>query len=148
MPPAHTKNRKEADLPVRDDLLHDLKKLVKGKVPATPLFDHLTTMTAFILRADMIEARTQWITEGGDRKDEFLQVETPDGEIDFHALRHSYGSMLAAAGVHPSIAQKLMRHSTITLTMDLYTHVYRDSDTAAIDSLPSFEKQRKKKKQA
>ena len=71
-----------------------------------------------------------------------------DGEIDFHALRHTYGSMLAAAGVHPSVAQKLMRHSTITLTMDLYTHVYSGTDATAIDCLPSFEKQKPKKKQA
>ena len=148
VPPAHTKNRKEADLPLRDDILDDLKKLVKGKLPATLLFDNLTTMTAAILKADMREARTQWIADGGNKKNDFLKVETPDGEIDFHALRHSYGSMLAAAGVHPSVAQKLMRHSTITLTMDLYTHVYRGSDSVAIDSLPTFEKQKPKKKQA
>jgi integrase len=42
------------------------------------------------------------------------------GVLDFHALRHSFGTHLAEAGVHPKEIQVLMRHSTITLTMDRY----------------------------
>ncbi len=35
------------------------------------------------------------------------------GKLDFHALRHSFGTLLAAAGVHPKAAQDLMRHILI-----------------------------------
>jgi len=35
---------------------------------------------------------------------------------DFHCLRHNTGSLLAANGVHPKVAQILMRHCDINLT--------------------------------
>ena len=40
----------------------------------------------------------------------------------FHDLRHSHATQLLE-GVHPKIAQERLGHSTITTTMDLYTHV-------------------------
>jgi site-specific recombinase XerD len=46
--------------------------------------------------------------------------------VDFHALRHTFISNLARAGVHPRNAQALARHSTIDLTMNVYTHVAMD----------------------
>jgi len=42
---------------------------------------------------------------------------------DFHALRHTFISNLARAGVHPRNAEALARHSTIDLRMNVYTHV-------------------------
>ena len=59
-------------------------------------------------------------------------------QFDFHALRHQLISMLAAAGVHPKTAQELARHSTITLTMDHYTHVGIRDLSSALDTLPSL----------
>ncbi len=41
---------------------------------------------------------------------------------DFHALRHTFITNLVRGGVHPKVAQQLTRHSTITLTMDRYSH--------------------------
>ena len=41
---------------------------------------------------------------------------------DFHSLRHTFITNLARGGVHPKVAQALARHSTITLTMDRYSH--------------------------
>src|SRR3984957_11478267 len=62
-----------------------------------------------------------------------------DGRVfDFHAIRHQFISNLAAAGVHPKVAQTLARHSTITLTMDRYTHLGLLDQTAALDKLPSL----------
>ena len=43
--------------------------------------------------------------------------------LDFHSLRHTFGTNLARAGVAPKVAQELMRHSDINLTMMTYTHV-------------------------
>jgi integrase len=43
--------------------------------------------------------------------------------FDFHALRHQFITNLARAGVAAQVAQTLARHSTITLTMDRYSHV-------------------------
>ena len=38
---------------------------------------------------------------------------------DFHTLRHTQGSLLAASGIHPKVAQTLMRHSDINHTYGL-----------------------------
>jgi integrase len=40
---------------------------------------------------------------------------------DFHALRHSYGTLLAKSGVAPRAAMALMRHTDMRLTMNVYT---------------------------
>ena len=65
-------------------------------------------------------------------------VDTAGRVFDFHALRHQFLSDLARAGVHPKEAQALARHSTITLTMDRYTHLGIFDLTAALDRLPAL----------
>ena len=54
---------------------------------------------------------------------------------DFHSLRHTFGVTLARAGVPPKTLKELMRHSTITLTMDLYAAagVSISDQSAAVD---------------
>jgi len=65
-------------------------------------------------------------------KDEDDKVE------DFHALRHTCGSWLMAANVNPKIIQQVMRHSTITLTMDRYTHALKADGVRAVNQLPEL----------
>ena len=67
-------------------------------------------------------------------------VDSAGHVFDFHALRHQFLSDLALAGVHPKEAQALARHSTITLTMDRYTHLGIFDLTAALDRLPALPK--------
>lgn len=43
--------------------------------------------------------------------------------IRIHDLRHSYASIALARGVHPKVVQEAMGHSTIAVTLDLYSHV-------------------------
>jgi hypothetical protein len=51
-------------------------------------------------------------------------VEGPNGKeyADFHALRHTFCSALAAAGTGPKELQTLARHSDVRLTLGTYTH--------------------------
>jgi len=58
--------------------------------------------------------------------------------VDFHALRHTAGSLLAASGAHPKVVQSIMRHSDINLTMSRYSHVLSGQESAAVENLPSF----------
>src|SRR5262245_34530825 len=44
-------------------------------------------------------------------------------KVRFHDLRHSHATQLLASGVHPKIVQERLGHSTISVTMDLYSHV-------------------------
>ncbi|HMM43469.1 MAG TPA: site-specific integrase, partial [Thermomicrobiales bacterium] len=43
--------------------------------------------------------------------------------IRFHDLRHSAATLLLEEGIHPKVVQELLGHSTITLTLDTYSHV-------------------------
>ncbi|WP_312421914.1 tyrosine-type recombinase/integrase [Anaerospora hongkongensis] len=42
--------------------------------------------------------------------------------VSFHDLRHDHASRLFAQGEHPRDVQDRLGHSSITLTMDTYTH--------------------------
>lgn len=43
--------------------------------------------------------------------------------IRFHDLRHTHATQMLSAGVHPKIASERLGHSTIGITLDLYSHV-------------------------
>jgi integrase len=42
--------------------------------------------------------------------------------IRLHDLRHSFASIALANGTHPKVVQEAMGHSTIAVTLDLYSH--------------------------
>jgi len=46
--------------------------------------------------------------------------------------------MLARQGVHPKVAQRLLGHSDVRLTMDIYTEVDTDQPHEAVNILPSL----------
>jgi integrase len=58
----------------------------------------------------------------------FYAIQATGGlpEIRFHDLRHSAATLLLAQGVHPRFVMELLGHSTITLTMNTYSHVLDD----------------------
>ena len=41
----------------------------------------------------------------------------------FHPMRHTFGTHLSKGGVAPRVAQAAMRHSSIDLTMNVYTRL-------------------------
>jgi integrase len=41
----------------------------------------------------------------------------------FHDLRHSSATLLLGEGVHPKVVQERLGHSSISVTMDVYSHV-------------------------
>jgi len=53
------------------------------------------------------------------------------GHFTTHAFRHTYRTWLNATGTPIATQQKLMRHSTITMTMDTYGTVFDEEMTAA-----------------
>lgn len=56
-------------------------------------------------------------------------------DFHFHMLRHTFISNLANNGISLQIAKELARHSDITTTMNIYTHVNEDSQKQAINSV-------------
>jgi integrase len=55
----------------------------------------------------------------------------------FHDLRHSYASLMLAAGVHPKIVSEALGHSTVAITLDIYSHVTPGLQEAAAKQLDS-----------
>lgn len=43
-----------------------------------------------------------------------------------HSLRHTFATRCAEAGITPSVTQKWMGHSTVDMTLNVYTHVNAD----------------------
>jgi hypothetical protein len=115
--------------PLRQDTAALLREFLKDKIPSTKAFGsrykQLTKRTSDVFKADLFDAGIPYIDEAGRY-------------ADFHSLRHTMGSLLAASGVHPKVAQSIMRHSDINLTMSRYSHVLRGQESEAIEGLPDL----------
>jgi len=145
---ANTKNRQEARQYIQADLAAELRAIVANKTPAALVFTMPDEFhVADMLRADLAAARQQWLDEvkhdaearAKRVESDFLASENHEGEIiDFHALRHSCGSWLALQGVHPNVIKTVMRHSTITLTMDTYGHLLPDQHAEAVGGMSAM----------
>ncbi|MEF9437808.1 MAG: site-specific integrase, partial [Candidatus Mariimomonas ferrooxydans] len=121
---AYSKRRREDTLPLRKDTAEAIKILTRGKTPNVQVFK-VPDKSGKMIEADLAEAGIAYVDESGRY-------------ADFHSLRHTTGSLLAASGVNPKVAQSIMRHSDINLTMSKYTHLFRGQETEAIDSLPDL----------
>ena len=56
-------------------------------------------------------------------------------DIRFHDLRHTFASLLIEADVSMKVIQELLGHSTITTSMDIYTHVSDRKKEEAMEQL-------------
>lgn len=56
-------------------------------------------------------------------------------EIRLYDLRHTHATLSLAAGDNPKIVSERLGHSTITLTMDTYSHVLPDMQAASAERM-------------
>ena len=126
----YTKNKKIAILDLKRQTALELKSYLEHKTPDAKVFA-MPNQPAKMIKPDL--------------KDAGIEYKTVEGQCDFHSLRHSFITNLARAGVHPSDAQALARHSSITLTMNLYTHTKRESLRKIIESQPDLTPKQNKK---
>ncbi len=59
-----------------------------------------------------------WLTDAFRRLAQRVGI-----KAHFHTLRHSLATQMLLLGVHPKIASERLRHSTVNLTLDTYSHV-------------------------
>jgi integrase len=50
-------------------------------------------------------------------------VEHREPRVRFHDLRHAHATHLLTQGIHPKVAQERLGHSSVAITMDIYSHV-------------------------
>ena len=43
--------------------------------------------------------------------------------IRLHDLRHTWATLALQAGIHPKVVSERLGHSTIAITLDIYSHV-------------------------
>ncbi len=145
---AYSKSRRDDTLPLKAHTAQYLDRWrdFAGSVRDTSVFAKIPDKTAEMIRRDLRRARARWIRATADQQErrarrdsEFLAVIDDGGRVvDFHALRHTFITNLARGGVHPKLAQSLARHSTITLTMDRYTHTVIGEQADALAALPDL----------
>ena len=108
------------------------------------MYGLITHIVCDEFRGDLAAARTAWIDGATDatarkrraKNPDFLTYEDSDGQyLDFHALRVTFGTALARAGVRLQVAQRLMRHSTPVLTANVYTRLELHDLRGAVDNL-------------
>lgn len=117
----HEKSRRGSVIPLRSDLAALLAEWVKGRAPASPLIP-IPTQFHRRLRGDLAAAG----------------ITSPDAEgahLDAHALRYTYATALATAGVAPRVAQEAMRHSSPDLTARVYQDPRLLQVAAAVETI-------------
>lgn len=58
--------------------------------------------------------------------------------ITVHGLRHTHATHLLTANVHPKIVQERLGHSTISITLDTYSHLMPSTQRASVQQLEAL----------
>jgi integrase len=64
-----------------------------------------------------------------------LGIPRPSRSSGFHAFRHAAGSLVNAETGNLKLAQKLLGHSSVGITADVYTHTSEESERDAAKAL-------------
>lgn len=115
LPASATKNRQAARQYISPGL--------RAKLELPFQIDGDEARLAELLRGDLANARRMVDDMGPNHRDFLRPIDANGHVLDFHSLRHTTGAWLAIAGVNPKTIQTIMRHSTITLTLDTYGHL-------------------------
>lgn len=124
-PASITKNKKDARLPLRPEVVKALRSI--RQVDASPFQFVFNGQVPRVktLRKDISRAGIVFIDESGRR-------------LDFHALRMTFGTLLAVNHVHLTDAVHLMRHSDPKLTMKIYTDASQLALDRSLSMLPKI----------
>jgi integrase len=55
-----------------------------------------------------------------------------------HGLRHIHATLALSSGVNPRIVSGRLGHSTVALTLDIYSHVLPQADAEAADRIAAL----------
>jgi integrase len=121
LPAAITKSGRPERVPLVPEVAASLRGLREGAGPSQSVFHEIPSMHLF--RKDLEAADIPEADERGRK-------------VVLHSLRHSLATMLAQSKVPPAIAQQIMRHSDIKLTLQWYTDEGLLPTAAAMAALP------------
>jgi len=52
--------------------------------------------------------------------------------IRFHDLRHAAATLLFIQGIHPKVVPEMLGHASVSITLDLYSHVLPNMQREAV----------------
>ena len=110
-------------------------------VPTLPADTPLFTVPAGLVRIldrDLVAAGIARRVKGAAARWKIDKRDERGRTVDVHALRHTFGTLLSKGGVSPRTAQAAMRHSTIDLTMNVYTDPKLLDVAGAMEALPAL----------
>ena len=116
-----TKARRADALPLRADVAAELLRHRGEAGDGEPVFATMPTVPTH--KRYLAAAGIPWLDEDGRR-------------ADFHALRHTYGTLLSHSGASPREAMELMRHTDLRLTMRFYTDPKIFNLAGRVENLP------------
>jgi integrase len=142
---AYSKRRRNDVIPLRHDLAQTVRDWIaaRGDRPGAKLFPIGLARAAEMLKWDMYRARLQWIARSTTTEEraqreqsDFLVPKQADHRlVDFHALRVTFITNLARLRVPLRTIQALARHSTISLTMNVYAFSDLSDQELAVEGL-------------
>jgi integrase len=56
-------------------------------------------------------------------------------QIRFHDLRHTCATLLLSKNVNPKVVSEMLGHSSISITLDIYSHLLPDMQERAVKGL-------------
>lgn len=64
-------------------------------------------------------------------------AEAPE-EIKLHDLRHTHATILLGAGIHPKVVSERLGHASVSITLDIYSHVLPTIQREAVTKLAAI----------
>jgi integrase len=113
-----------------------------------------------VLRAHRRQQLQERLLVGGDFHDQDLVFSSPDGgpihpehlakwfrtrarqagvpAIRFHDLRHTWATLALQAGVHPKVVSEQLGHGTVSITLNVYSHVLPGMSESAVEHVAAL----------
>jgi integrase len=124
----NSKRRRAETQPLPAAFVEPLRRWLAEFQPGARVFASIAGDTARMLRSDLEASRAAWLKSAETdleqaemEKSDFLKYEDRHGhKADFHSLRVAFVTMLSTSGADPKSLQRLARHSSPVLTMNVY----------------------------
>lgn len=130
-----TKTTKTGNARVLDVDADTLKVLASYKVARAEVSFELAKADAYVFGDDNGKLRSpDAMTSRWDRRMKWIvKVHQTLPRVTIKGLRHTHATLLLELGEHPKVVQERLGHSTITTTMNIYSHVTPTMQKAAAD---------------
>lgn len=133
-----TKNKKTRVIPMPEPFMAELKEYTKevkkSRMAFGPEWRGIEGMDLIFCRSDGYPHYENSFSKY------FLDLIEKNGlkRIRFHDLRHTHASLLLSKGVNIKVIQERLGHSSISLTMDTYSHLTKENEQEAVAKLSNM----------